>query len=250
MAQEVNLVKTASVPSRTYIGATDIIGIKPGMTLSDVSSLLQADGWSEPEVKTNTLTMRVASVSVSSQNYPSTLFSFKKNGEETIIVHFATPSTGGGVVSIGRVVKFSSPETAPKVTDVISGLNQKYGSKYSYSSSVGSFGDSLYIWVYNDKAQNICNGGMFNNCRGGPLELQPTNTESYRDALKQGAYLTVSAEVSVHSFSDRGRVSELKISVNDVEKKLITLEQAIEQLKASAQTLYEKNAIPQRAPRL
>jgi hypothetical protein len=241
-ADEMTLVKSGDPIIREYAGhPLDVLGMAPGMSAAEAKKRIAQAYETDPAETMGALVMRYRSISMSSQDYLSELKASKE--QDTMTVYLGTPSTGNVVVGIERKIVYSDPTIAPDAKTLVTQLQSKYGT----TSAVIENRPLLRMqWVFNASAFSKCPSY---GCVTGLGALNPGALDTYLHAISDGHQVTIQADIQT-SPTDQTRVGNLTITVEDVANKAKTLSEAFKQIQAAAQAAYDKEALPQRGPKL
>lgn len=245
-ADDMSLVKSANIPEHIYKDVNlDVLGIRFGMSQNDVKAILNKEYEAEPKNEEGTIGINYNGIMMNSQTFVKQMTDQKNNSDDSIIVAFAYPTSGGGVVGVTRKLQFRNSLSAPTVVDLIKQLNMKYGpasqpiTDFDHKSSVRAF------WTFGSKGLANCPN---NSCIfvSPTMDVQSTFSAS---ALKVGIVAEVMATISLGG-PDPSRAQDLEVSIKDNEAEVSSSKEAFIELQAAAKAVYDKKAVPAATPRL
>ena len=251
------------VPTVNPHVSLDILGIKPGMSLTEVKRIMVAHYKSEPSENSSgqygqsgegaSGYLVYKNVSMHTRPWVYELVNANNSyGFDQTTVLFATPATGQTVVTIRRIVQFRTP--GPTVKQLLAALDKKYGPE-SIPGRRDKAGFITLNWVYGKDGKLEACKENFCQCPGSAnlgyiqttLDTIPTGA-NYDKSLANDEYECVSAQVNF-SFNDPVHATELDVVVNDPAEKVHTTKELYEQMHAAAVAEY-KSEKPSKAPTL
>lgn len=229
MAEQVMLKPAA--PAAAYHPAgrkIDVLGIVPGMAPDAVRVILVQQYGNAKTIQEN-MGLEFRGVAVSTQNYITRMTARK--GPDDIIVYFATPTTGNGVIEVTRQLTYTSVADAPLLSQVRKDLADQYGPPAFDGPAVGTGEIQLMAWSYKGDQPGACKASA---CRADFNDgLSVADLPTYQRAIRRGNELVIIG-VLLASIADPTRASSVVTTVSDTATKLRTLEAALKQMQAGA----------------
>lgn len=154
----VALKQTLQPVTRSYPGvAADILGIKTGMTVSQVKTIAGKIYPGKPQIGLgrDSYSYKV----VEAQSHPFVkyiIFIHKtKHSRDFLEVHFGSPASGNTLYKMYRDVTYSQILDAPLASTLKASLIKKYGPVSSYQDNRG---DAMYtdVWRFKQGSRSIC----------------------------------------------------------------------------------------------
>lgn len=193
-----------SVPGR----AIDIRGLLPGMTTSEVRSVLTDILGAEPGESMERTVLSDSGIIIKSA--PFTKWLSGQVGSEKTSVMFSGISSGNQAVLVTREAEYGRNDEAPLFEDFVTSLVEKYGEP-TYRKD--GFGGAALIWTYKDGQPAACLPDDTPQC------LEPSSafsnlreTPKYFDVIVYAAIAT--------GRRDETRVGQFRISSTDLSVKV------------------------------
>jgi len=244
--------------------SADVLGIRIGMTVSQVEAILKKSypgGPSQVIKRRDSFAYR--GVTVQSNPYVQTIIydkSMAHGGSDALTVYFTGPATGNRLNVIHRNVLFNSPPYGepnplldPSTSALKAGVMKKYG-----PPSFRPPGSFTWIWAFTQKSQlsskNLNNMEMYSYsdvAAGEPSDLTGLNVGSgcgVGNTTKYSNVFLINARFTVNGI-DKTKADGLKIAIWDPPACMNDERESIEQLKADAIKAYKSVSAPA-APKL
>jgi hypothetical protein len=206
----------------------DVLGITPGMSPDAVHAILEKQYGAVNTIQEN-MGLEYRGVAVSTQNYITRMTAQK--GSDDIVVWFATPTTGNGVVEVTRQTTYLTTAASPLLSQVRKDLSDQYGAPAFSGPAVGTGEIELMAWSYKGDQPGTCEAS---SCRADFNDgLTVADMSNYQRAVRRGHDLTIIGML-LAGIDDPNRASSVVTTVSDAATKLHTLDAAIKQMQDGA----------------
>lgn len=266
----VALKQTLQPVTRSYPRvAADILGIKTGMTVSQVETIAEKTYPGKPEIGLGTDTYSYKVVEAQSHPFVKqiTFINQTKHSRDVLELDFGSPVSGNTLYKMNRDISYSQVLNAPLVSTLKASLRKKYGPVSSYQDNRG---DDMYtdVWRFKQGSQSICKHFCMQSWTTTQIsdlkQLDPTapplvpgwnqrgNALSAMDSAcgsdNQNDFTIVAR---IFGFSaDKTKVSNLDVSIWDSTACVDDTKGAMKQLKAAAIGFYNSASKTPAAPKL
>lgn len=245
-AEEVTLRRSADLPTRPYAGLLDVRGVRIGMPFGEARAVVVQEYGSAVKVDYTRLQVQHRGVEVQSERYPAVIEA--EALDDRMMVTLGTPAVGGVVTAIRRTVTFPDPVTAPRITNLIRQLEEKYGRSSQWRNY--NLPESLF-WIFDESAQVSEPTCPASYC-GVAGEYSPSQVEEHRRAVTNfGQHVRMMA--TVHGDGrDPFRASSMIVAVEDMATMVQGAREAQGQMEQAAASAYRQRttAAPQQGPKL
>lgn len=222
--------------------SVDVIGIKPGMTMSQAETIVGKTMSGQPTTHKVTLENHYRDITALSTIVNSATYSHSSEGYQSITLNFAGPAIGDAVYGIDRSLMFPDPLKAPSVKDIEAALIKKYGPPSMKSPASGFV--KAFSWQFSKSGFEHC--GQSVSCA--QQDLANNDGPSSQSAPK-GVVLTITALISPND-GDNTKASSLEVSLEDYQIEVEGYDGLMKELKAAATDYYNKNSHTSAAPKL
>lgn len=155
----VALVQKLQPVPRSYPGvATDILGIRTGMTVSQAEAIAEKNYPAKPKEYKDPDTFEYKGVTVQSEPFVQRVDFISQTGDtiDTLSLLFSTPATGNTLYAMSRLLQFyRGPVSAPLVNALYPSLIKKYG-PLSYNPDRDQNTIAPMIWAFTQSSRTIC----------------------------------------------------------------------------------------------
>jgi len=155
----------------------DIIGIKPGTSMSDAMQALKADN---PKMKIRPVTFQHAefkdsiTVEVDGQDVPATENDQVTHATETVQLMFTPPPSPPAVWAISRYYEFATTQR-PSTQTTMDALRKKYGPETIPPGT--PIGEQTLTWIFDPQGKPITAGGaQMNTACASTLQMYVANS--------------------------------------------------------------------------
>ncbi|MGI4810353.1 MAG: hypothetical protein ACRYF2_19855 [Janthinobacterium lividum] len=206
----------------------DVLGITPGMQPNEVRDIL-AKSYGNVVVTQDDLGLENRGVVVQTQNFVTRMTAQRDTDE--VVVWFATPTTGNGVVEVTRQLSYRDETAAPPMQQAQAELIARYGPPGFNGPAVGTGEVRLLAWSFHGNTPTPCPRSSCRNALSEGLDVR--NLAAYGRSIKTGNELTVVVTL-LSGIADSSRASGMVITMSDAATKFRTLDAAVSQMKAAS----------------
>ncbi len=206
----------------------DVLGITPGMQPNDVRDIL-TKSYGNVVVTQDDLGLENHGVVVQTQNFVTRMTAQRDTDE--VVVWFATPTTGNGVVEVTRQLSYRDETAAPPMQQAQAELIARYGPPGFNGPAVGTGEVRLLAWSFHGNTATPCPRSSCRNALSEGLDVR--NLAAYGRSIKTGNELTVVVTL-LSGIADPSRASGMVITMSDAATKFRTLEAAVSQMRVAS----------------
>lgn len=206
-------IAVRAVPGR----ATDILGIRTGMSLEEVKRILvEHSSGREPEQQMKSLAARINGVPVKMEPFIQRLREegdVQKPINEAIDASFSSHASGNKLISFDRMVSYRSGLNSPKFDDIKSSVLSKFGEPTAIRDNTVSY-DMIYSYRNGKPARCDGSGKGAESCVTFARDAyQPENMKYHLEDLAAGDDFVLI--VSTWRMANSDRVSSVSYLMSD-----------------------------------
>lgn len=229
------LVQTAQPITRTYPGVdASILGIRTGMTVSQVEAIAAQRGLGKPQETKTSLSVNYQGNTAQSQIFISKV-AYQNATSGDLTIYFGSPTTGNTVYKIDQSLGFPDISSAPFMDVAASALIKKYG-----PTSYENYGS--YTWQFGKTSLEKCTSGQ---CPGRTVGQDSSDTAASQIGVVMGIYASLTPKQGYYLPPSPGHKNGQKADHSDIvlvdyQAQSESVNAGAQQLKTAATDYYNK----------